>query len=117
MPGVQFSLSLMLELAADGVLTKEQVVARMCHAPAQLYRVDKRGFIREGYHADLTLVDPSAPFTIDNSLVLSKCGWAPYAGLTLHHRVRMTLVNGMIVYENGRFSGVNAAQPLRFKNS
>jgi len=117
MPGVQFSLSLMLELAADGVLTKEQVVARMCHAPAQLYRVDKRGFIREGYHADLTLVDPSAPFTIDNSLVLSKCGWSPYAGLTLHHRVRMTLVNGMIVYENGRFSGVNAAQPLRFKNS
>lgn len=115
MPGVQFSLPLMLELAAQGVLTKEQVVARMCHAPALLFKVVKRGFIREGYHADLALVDPTAPFTIDNGLVLSKCGWSPFEGLTLCHRVRMTFVNGALVFDRGRFTGVSAAQPLLFE--
>lgn len=115
MPGVQFSLPLMLELAAQGVLTKEQVVARMCHAPAFLYKVVKRGFIREGYHADLVLVDPKAPFTIDNGLVLSKCGWSPYRGLTVQHRVRTTVLNGVLVYDSGRFTGTNAAKPLQFE--
>lgn len=115
MPGVQFSLSLMLELAAEGVLSKEQVVARMCHAPALLYKVVNRGFIREGYHADLVLVNPAAPFTIDEGLVLSKCGWSPFTGLSLQHRVEMTLVNGVKVYEKGRFTGLNAAQSLKFE--
>ncbi|NLT04539.1 MAG: dihydroorotase [Bacteroidales bacterium] len=115
MPGVQFSLPLMLDLAAQGVLTKEQVVARMCHAPALLYRVVKRGFIREGYYADLVLVDPKAPFTIDNGLVLSKCGWSPYRGLTVQHRVRTTVLNGVLVYDEGRITGTNAAKSLKFE--
>lgn len=117
MPSVQFSLPLMLALADQGLFTKEQVVERMCHAPATLFRVDRRGFIREGYHADLTLLNPFAPYVIDQTLVQSKCGWSPFLGVSLKHRVRKTFVNGVPVYDEGRFSDIKAAMPLVFKTS
>jgi dihydroorotase len=100
-PSVQHSLALMLELAKQGFYTIEEVVEKMCHAPATLFQVSQRGFIREGYFADLVLVDPSTPWTISKENILYKCGWSPFDGVTLSNRVTTTFVNGEIAYGNG----------------
>ena len=101
MPLVQYSLVAMLEMARKGIFTTEMVVDKMCHAPAVLYRINKRGFIREGYYADLVLVDNAASYVVKASDVKSKCGWSPFEGVHLHNRVHSTFVNGEKVYENG----------------
>lgn len=93
-PMVQFSLPVMLELADMGVFTHQLVVDKMCHAPARLYDIMGRGFIREGYMADLVLVKPGEAYTVTDDMVLSRCGWTPLAGTTLHNRVTDTWVNG-----------------------
>jgi dihydroorotase len=100
-PSVQHSLALMLELAKQGFYTIEEVVNKMCHAPATLFQVAQRGFIREGYFADLVLVDPSTPWTISKENILYKCGWSPFDGVTLSNRVKTTFVNGEIAYSDG----------------
>jgi len=114
MPSVQFSLSLMLELALQGHFPKETVVERMCHAPSTLYRIEQRGFLREGYYADLVLVDPSASTIITTDTILSTCGWSPYTGVNLHHSVVQTYVNGTLVYDKGLIIETKAARALRF---
>jgi len=81
-PLVQHSLQVMLELARQGIYTKEFVVEKMCHAPARLFRVKERGFIREGYFADLVLIDPARPYTVTPENILYKCGWSPFEGET-----------------------------------
>jgi dihydroorotase len=91
----------MLELAKQGFYTIEEVVNKMCHAPATLFQVAQRGFIREGYFADLVLVDPSTPWTISKENILYKCGWSPFDGVTLSNRVKTTFVNGEIAYSDG----------------
>lgn len=98
MPMIQFSLVSMLQLVNEGVFTIEQVVQKMCHAPALLYHICNRGFIREGYRADLVLVHPHSPWTLDKECILSKCGWSPLEGRTFDWRVERTLVNGHTVY-------------------
>lgn len=103
MPQIQHSLVLMLELAKQGKTTVEKVIEKMCHAPATLYRVEKRGYIRKGYYADLVLVDRNKPWTIATENIISKCGWSPYEGATLSHKVSHTFVNGKLVYNNGVF--------------
>lgn len=100
-PSVQHSLALMLELAKQGFYTIEEVVNKMCHAPATLFQVTQRGFIREGYFADLVLVDPSTPWTISKENIFYKCGWSPFDGVTLSNRVKTTFVNGEIAYSDG----------------
>jgi len=100
-PSVQHSLTLMLELAKQGYYTIEEVVNKMCHAPATLFQVAERGFIREGYFADMVLVDPSANWTISKENILYKCGWSPFDGVTLSNRVKTTFVNGEIAYNDG----------------
>ncbi len=100
-PLVQHSLQVMCELAVRGVFTKELVVERMCHAPARLFRIRERGFIREGYYADLVLVDPAAPTTVTPENILYKCGWSPFEGETFGCSVRKTFVNGQVVYDEG----------------
>lgn len=100
-PLVQHSLQVMLELVKKGLYTKELVTEKMCHAPAQLFRVRQRGFIREGYYADLALIDPSKPYTVTPGNLLYKCGWSPFEGETFGCSVHTTLVNGNIVYQNG----------------
>lgn len=100
-PLVQHSLVAMLEMAKQGVFTYEKVVEKMCHAPAILYRVHKRGFIREGYHADLTIVDPASGWQVSKENILYKCGWSPFEGTSFSHRVTQTFVNGNLVYDNG----------------
>ncbi len=100
-PLVQHSLVAMLEMAKQGVFTYEKVVEKMCHAPAILYRVHKRGYIREGYHADLTIVDPASGWQVSKENILYKCGWSPFEGTSFSHRVTQTFVNGNLVYDNG----------------
>lgn len=114
MPGIQYSLPLMLSLAKQGVLSVEQVVDKMCHNPARLYRMEKRGFIRKGYKADLVVVRRSAPINVAASDVLSKCGWSPYEGMTLPVSVAYTFVNGRPVYTNGVIDETVKGEALRF---
>ena len=102
-PLVQHALPMMFELCNDLVFTPELVVEKMCHAPARLFGVEKRGFIREGYFADLVLVDPRAPWEVSANNILYKCGWSPIEGDVLSHSVKMTIVNGIAVFENGKF--------------
>jgi dihydroorotase len=105
MPMIQFSLVTMMELVRQGVLTIEQLVEKMCHAPAELYQIARRGYIRPGYKADLVLLDPATPWTVTAADVLSKCGWSPLEGTTLHARVLHTWVNGRTAYTAA--TGVN----------
>ena len=114
MPGIQYSLELMLSLAKQGVLSVEQVVEKMCHNPARLYRMEKRGFIRKGYKADLVVVRRSIPTNVTASDVLSKCGWSPYEGMTLPVSVAYTFVNGRPVYANGTINESTKGEALKF---
>ncbi|GHT10387.1 dihydroorotase [Bacteroidia bacterium] len=102
-PMVQHSLVAMLELCRQGVFTKELIVEKMAHAPAELFGIKDRGFIREGYYADLVLVDPSQSWTVSKDNLLYKCGWSPLEGATFSHKIVKTFVNGSLVYDNGKF--------------
>lgn len=113
-PLIQHSLIAMLELVDQGVFTKELLVEKMCHAPATLFRIEKRGFIREGYFADLVIVDPKAPQTIVDSEVLYKCKWSPFSGTTPQNSVTHTWVNGQLVFENGTIHEGIKGQRLSF---
>ena len=115
-PSIQHSLDIMLELVWEDVLTLPQVVQLMCHNPATLYGIDRRGFIREGWHADLALVDTECSKTLADATEFSKCGWTPYAGRTFHSRVTHTFVNGNLVFENGIFHDGSRGKRLRFNN-
>jgi len=114
-PSVQFSLPLMFELVHQGVFSKETVVEKMCHAPATLYHIEKRGFIREGYFADLVLVDSQYPWTLSGKKIISKCGWSPFDGQHFHTCVYQTYLNGRIVYELNKNHDLKVAKPLNFK--
>lgn len=99
-PMVQHALTVMLELCTQGVFTPELVVEKMAHAPAELFDLKDRGYIREGYYADLVLVDPNQSWTVHKDNLLYKCGWSPLEGTTFHHKVVKTFVNGSLVYDN-----------------
>lgn len=111
---VQHSLIAMLEMVAKGIFTIEMVVDKMCHAPAELFRIEKRGFIREGYHADLVLVDPNAKWKVTPESILYKCGWSPLEGETFGSKVTHTFVNGRLVYANGSFNESVKGTALKF---
>lgn len=113
-PMVQFSLPVMLELADRGAFTRELVVEKMCHAPAELYGIDRRGYLRPGYYADLVVVRPDDPYTVSDSDALSRCGWTPLDGTLLHNRVMATYVNGNLVYRDGKIVGNPGGRELRF---
>ncbi|MBQ8519807.1 MAG: dihydroorotase [Bacteroides sp.] len=114
MPMIQFSLVAVMELMHEGVLSMEQVVEKMCHAPAELYQVEKRGYIRKGYQADLVLVNPDCPWTVTPDCILSKCGWSPMTGQTFHAKVEKTFVNGALVYTDGKVDETHRGQALTF---
>lgn len=113
-PSIQFSLPLMMELVHQNILTKEKVVEKMCHAPAQLYRIEKRGFIREGYFADLVLIDPTDSWTVTGQQILSKCSWSPWDGQHFHSSVHQTYLNGKLVYEKNNTISTKASLALSF---
>ncbi len=100
-PLVQHSLTAMLEMSRKGLISVEKVIEKMCHAPADLFRIDRRGYIREGYYADLVLVDPNQTWTVSPENILYKCGWSPFDGMEFSYRVMATFVNGNLIYANG----------------
>jgi dihydroorotase len=114
LPLVQHSLLLMLSYVAEGKISLEQVVEKMAHAPATCFGVRERGFIREGYHADLVLVDMNRPTTVSKENILYHCGWSPLEGFRFPATVTHTLVNGNVVYENGAVSASVMGQRLLF---
>lgn len=113
-PLVQHSLVAMLEKSREGKISIERVVEKMCHAPAELFRIDKRGFIREGYWADLVLVDLNSPWTVTKQNVLAKCGWSPFEGISFHSQVEKTFVNGNLVYDQGKMNESHKGMRLNF---
>jgi dihydroorotase len=100
-PLVQHSLVAMLEMSKKGFITIEKMVQKMCHAPADLFRIDRRGYIREGYFADLVLIDPQKSWVVSPGNILYKCGWSPFEGVEFSHQVVKTFVNGNLVYDKG----------------
>lgn len=115
MPTIQFSLNAVMELVHEGALSIEQLVQKMCHAPATLFQIKKRGFIRPGYKADLVLLNPSCSWTVTNDCLLSKCGWSPMEGQTFHSKVEKTFVNGYPVYDGTQVDQTYRGQALRFE--
>lgn len=113
-PLVQHALPAMMEFVRDEKMSMEQLVEKMCHNPAILFNIRERGFIREGYHADLVILDPSRPWKVSKENIMSKCGWSPFEGTTFRARVSHTLVNGSIVYDNGKIIEAKSAQRLEF---
>ncbi len=114
MPMIQFSLVSMLELADQGVLPVERVAELMSHNPARLFRIDRRGFIREGYYADLALVDPEANWLVGKGRYYTKCGWTPMDERTFKWKVRRTIVNGNTAYSDGIVVDGVRGMELRF---
>ena len=117
MPMLQFSLVTMLELADEGVLSITDVAEKMCHAPARLFNIERRGYIRPGYQADLVMVRPDSPWKVSNENILSKCGWSPMEGHTYRWKVEHTFVNGHAVYTQGRIDDSYRGQALTFNRN
>jgi len=114
-PLVQHSLVVMLENFKNGKISLERIVEKMCHNPAILFRVEKRGFVREGYKADLVLVDLNENWTVEKENILYKCGWSPLEGTTFHSKVTHTFVNGNLVYDNGKINEEKFGERLLFE--
>ena len=102
-PIVQHSLNIMLEFYKQGLISLEKIAEKMCHNPAILYQIENRGLIREGYFADLIIVDLNTKWTVSKENILYKCGWSPFEGQTFQSQITHTIVNGNLVYENGKF--------------
>lgn len=116
-PMVQHSLNCMLEFYKQGLISLEKIVEKMCHNPATLYRMEKRGFIREGYFADLALVDLNSQWTVSKDNLLYKCGWSPLEGTTFQTKVVQTYVNGNLVYDKGSFREAVKGRPITFQKN
>ncbi|MGV3560142.1 dihydroorotase [Larkinella arboricola] len=114
LPLVQHPLLLMLEAASQGKLPLEKVVEKMCHAPADCFQIDRRGYVREGYWADLVLVDPNQKTPVDKGSIHYQCGWSPLEGTTFGAAVTHTIVSGHVAYANGRFDESTPGKRLRF---
>lgn len=113
-PLVQHSLVAMLEMARKGFISIEKVVQKMCHAPSDLFRIDRRGYIREGYYADLVLIDPAQNWIVTPENILYKCGWSPFEGQEFSHKVVSTLVNGQFVFQDGKIIQSSASARVAF---
>lgn len=117
MPMVQFSLVSMLELVDKGVLSIERMVEVMSHCPAKLFHVDKRGFLRPGYQADIVIVRPHTAWTVHKEIIQSKCGWSPMEGHEYQWQVEQTLCNGHLIYNKGEFDETYRGEELTFRKS
>jgi len=113
-PLVQHSLVAMLDLYHQGKITMEKIVEKMCHHPAILFGIEKRGYIRKGFHADLVLIDINNPWKVQKDNILYKCGWSPFENHTFLSKITHTFVNGNLVYYNGIFNESTKGQRLLF---
>ena len=114
LPLVQHALLVLFDLAARGEISHELIVDRACHAPADLFGVKERGYVREGWFADLVIVDPDKPFRVDKSNLLCKCHWSPFEGHEFSSTIDTTIVNGEVVYRDGELTKNIAGQRLEF---
>jgi dihydroorotase len=113
-PLVQHALVAMFEGYHKGKISMEKIVEKMCHNPAILFQIEKRGFIRKGYFADLVIINPNKPWSVNKENILYKCGWSPFEGATFKSRITHTFVNGTLVYNNFKIIDVKAAKRLTF---
>jgi dihydroorotase len=117
LPLVQHALLVLFDLMADDQIPIELIVERACHAPADLFGVVDRGYVREGWFADLVLVDPDKPCSVSRDNVLAKCGWSPFEGHTFSSSIDTTIINGSVAYENGKLTGAIPGKRLDFTRS
>ena len=113
-PLIQHFLPAMMEMYHKGLFSLEKIVEKMCHNPSILFRIKERGFIREGYRADICLVDPENPWTVSRENILYKCGWSPFEGFTFRSKVITTIVNGNIVFNDGTINENYRGERLMF---
>ncbi len=113
-PLVQHALVAMLEAYHNGKITLEKIVEKMCHNPSILFQIEKRGFIKEGYFADLVIVNTNNPWTVKKDNILYKCGWSPFENTTFKSRITHTFVNGSLIYKNFKFYNLKVAKRLTF---
>jgi len=117
LPLVQHSLIQMLEFSKAGKIPMVRVVEKMAHSPARCFKIMDRGFIREGYKADLVQIAETMPWRVQQDNVLYKCGWSPFEGKSFHHQVIRTWINGQKVFYNGEFTGRTPGERLSFSNN
>ena len=115
MPMIQFSLVTMLELVDQGVLSLERLVELMCHRPADIFQVRNRGYLREGYQADIVIVRPNTAWVVTKDIILSKCGWSPMENHMFMWRVERTICNGHTAYWDGNVNYYHVGQPVEFR--
>jgi dihydroorotase len=113
-PLVQHALVAMMEAYNKGKISMEKIVEKMCHNPAKIFKIENRGFIKEGYFADLVLVNPHMPWSVKKENIIAKCGWSPFEGISFKSRVTHTFVNGKLVYANGKVKDIIAGERLTF---
>lgn len=114
MPSIQFSLQAILSLVDEGIFSIETLVEKMCHAPARIFGIDRRGYINKGYHADFVLLNPKKQYTVTKEKIASKCGWSPFEGMKFNWSIEQTWVNGNKVFDNGRFNDEFRGKALKF---
>jgi dihydroorotase len=113
-PLVQHALVAMMESYFNGKISIEKIVEKMCHNPAKIFKIESRGFIKEGYFADLVIVNPHMPWNVKKENIIAKCGWSPFEGINFKSRVTHTFVNGKLAYANGKVKDIIAGQRLTF---
>ena len=114
-PLVQHALPAMLKAFKQGKISIEKIVEKMCHNPAIIFNIEKRGFIKKGYFADLVLVDIASPWTVNKSNILYKCGWSPFEGKSFKSRISHTIINGKLIYKNASFINETRGKRLTFE--
>ena len=114
-PLVQHAVVALFEAHHQGKISVEKIVEKMCHNPAKIFKIEKRGFIREGYYADIAIVNAYLPWNVKKENILAKCGWSPFEGYNFKSRVTHTFVNGKLVYQNGKVKDLKVGQRLLFE--
>jgi len=115
-PLVQHAVLALLQKSKEGKISLERMVEKMSHAVAECFKIDDRGYIREGYFADLVVVDPNKKTTVSKDNILYKCGWSPFEGVTFDHSIEKTFVSGSLVYDNGQIIEGNSAKRMTFRS-
>jgi len=116
-PLVQHALPALFKMHRQGKISVEKIVEKICHNPAKIFKIEKRGFIKKGYYADLVLVDIASPWTVQKSNILYKCGWSPFEGTTFYSKITHTFVNGNLIYNKGIFNDTIKGQRLLFNRT
>ena len=113
-PLAQHAVVAMFEAHHQGKISVEKIVEKMCHNPAKIFKIEKRGFIKEGFYADLAIVNPTSPWNVKKENILAKCGWSPFEGYNFKSRITHTFVNGELVYQNFKVKDIHVGKRLLF---